>query len=69
VPRASAVVPGAKGAGVIAINRDHRTMVRFSGAGDTEFRKIWGTISVMVTTCVDKIKKNWENGGIVGNGR
>jgi hypothetical protein len=63
------VVPGAKGAGVIAINRDHRTMVRFPTAEDTEFRKIWGTIFVMVTTCVGKIKENWENGDIVGNGK
>jgi hypothetical protein len=61
VPKSSAVVPGAKGAGVIAINRDHRTMVRFSIAEDTEFRKIWGTISIMVTTCAGKIKENWEN--------
>jgi hypothetical protein len=52
------VVPGAKGAGVIAINRDHTTMVKFRTAEDTEFRKIWGAIFVMVRTCVGKIKKN-----------
>jgi len=69
VPKSSAVVPGAKGAGVIAINRDHRTMVRFSTAEDTEFRKIWGTISVMVRTCAGKIKENWENRDIVENGK
>jgi hypothetical protein len=58
------VVPGAKGAGVIAINRDHRTVVKFSTAEHTEFRKIWGKISVMVTTCVGKIKENGKNRNI-----
>jgi hypothetical protein len=69
VPKSSAVVPGAKGVGVIAINRDHRTMVRFSTAEDTEFRKIWGTISVMEKSCVGKIERNWENRGIIENGK
>jgi hypothetical protein len=62
------VVPGAKGAGVIAINRDHRTMVRFSTAEDTEFRKIWGTISVMVKTCAGNIKERGSR-DIVENGK
>jgi hypothetical protein len=63
------VVPGTKGAGVIAIHRDHTTMVRFPTAEDTEFRKIWGTIFVMVRACVGKIKKNWENRDIVESGK
>jgi hypothetical protein len=63
------VVPGAKGAEVIAINCDHRTMVRFPTAEDTEFRKVWGTISVMVKICVGKIKENWDNRDIVENGK
>ena len=63
------MVPGAKGAGVIAINRDHRAMARFSTAEDTEFRKIWGAISVMVKACVGKIEENWGNRDIVENGK
>jgi hypothetical protein len=59
------VVPGAKRVGVIAINRDHKAMVRFSTAEDTEFRKIWGTIFIMVKTCAGKIKENWDSSDIV----
>ena len=59
VPKHSACIPGTLGAAKIAIVSDHINMVKFRGADDEGFRKVYGELSIMLKKALRKIEQNW----------
>ena len=59
VPKHSACIPGAVGAAKISISGDHINMVKFKGASDDGFRKVYGELSIMLNKALRKIEENW----------
>ena len=59
VPKHSACIPGAVGAAKISISGDHINMVKFKGASDDGFRKVYGELSIMLNKALPKIEENW----------
>ena len=59
VPKHSACIPGAVGAAKISISSDHTNMVKFKGAENDGFRKVYGELSIMLNKALRKIEENW----------
>ena len=47
------------GAAKISISGDHINMVKFKGASDDGFRKVYGELSIMLDKASQKIGENW----------
>lgn len=60
VPISSAVVPGAVDAEPIAINANHRDMVRFTGREDGGYRKVQGHLRMMMKDAGKKVEEKWR---------
>ena len=60
VPISSAVVPGAVDAEPIAINANHRDMVRFTGREDGGYKKVQGHLRIMIKSAVKNAEENWR---------
>lgn len=59
VPKYSAYL-GLTDAGVMAINSDHRNMVKFGNRDDEGFQRVSGTLQIMLRKAQGKINENWQ---------
>ena len=68
VPKASAVVPGAVDAEVIAIHADHINMVKFASRESSGYQTVSGHLQIMVESFNEVITSRWAEGGTVNAG-
>jgi hypothetical protein len=56
VPFSSAVVPGARNAPAIGIQKDHTQMVKFPSKGDRGYEDVSGHVKLMVAEAIKKVE-------------
>jgi len=60
VPRASAAVSGQANAETIAINADHRNMVRYASKNDVGYITISEHLQIMAGGAPKEIRRRWD---------
>lgn len=60
MPKYSAVILGAVNAEEIAINKDHRNMVRFGSIGDSGFEKVSQHLAIMAEEAPSRVEERWQ---------
>lgn len=60
VPKPSAVVPGQTNSEAIAINKNHRDMIKFGSRDESDFRKVSDHLRLMVEDAPQNIDGRWQ---------
>jgi hypothetical protein len=61
VPKTSAAVPGSVNVEAVGLNRDHKTIVKFTGTDDPEYERVRAYLEIFLgQEQTQKVTQRWE---------